>query len=83
MFIYPSQSERNFVYPGLTETSGLAAVGFPDEMCLIGTVGSAFVYNEVRLEEVPEMGYYPFGDRPRGEIWVRGKMVCAGYHKNP
>ncbi|XP_071935242.1 long chain acyl-CoA synthetase 1-like isoform X2 [Coffea arabica] len=68
---------------GLTETSGLAAVGFPDEMCLIGTVGSAFVYNEVRLEEVPEMGYYPFGDRPRGEICVRGKMVFAGYHKNP
>ncbi|XP_071922604.1 long chain acyl-CoA synthetase 1-like [Coffea arabica] len=68
---------------GLTETCGLASLGFPDEMCLIGTVGSAFVYNEIRLEEVPEMGYYPLGDRPCGEICVRGKMSFAGYYKNP
>ncbi|KAL3535092.1 hypothetical protein ACH5RR_003553, partial [Cinchona calisaya] len=68
---------------GLTETCGLATAGFPDEMCLIGTVGSAFVYNEVRLEEVPEMGYDPLGDPPRGEICIRGKTAFAGYYKNP
>lgn len=28
---------------GLTETCGLATIGFPDEMCMIGTVGSPFV----------------------------------------
>ncbi|CAI9104872.1 OLC1v1003657C2 [Oldenlandia corymbosa var. corymbosa] len=68
---------------GLTETCGLATLGFPDEMSLIGTVGSAFVYNELRLEEVPEMGYDPFGNPARGEICIRGKTAFAGYYKNP
>uniref|UniRef100_A0A5B6ZVT6 Long-chain-fatty-acid--CoA ligase n=2 Tax=Davidia involucrata TaxID=16924 RepID=A0A5B6ZVT6_DAVIN len=68
---------------GLTETCGLSTIGFPDEMCMVGTVGSAFVYSELRLEEVPEMGYNPLGDPPRGEICVRGKTTFAGYYKNP
>jgi long-chain acyl-CoA synthetase len=68
---------------GLTETCGLTTIGFPDEMSLLGTVGSAFVYNELRLEEVPEMGYDPLGDPPRGEICMRGKNAFAGYYKNP
>lgn len=68
---------------GLTETCGLATIGFPDEMCMLGTVGSAFVYNEIRLEEVPEMGYDPLGDPPRGEICYRGKSAFAGYYKDP
>ncbi|KAK6118128.1 hypothetical protein DH2020_048112 [Rehmannia glutinosa] len=68
---------------GLTESCGLSTLGFPDEMCLIGTVGSAFVYTEIRLEEVPEMGYDPLGDPPRGEICLRGKTPFAGYYKNP
>ncbi|KAG9145784.1 hypothetical protein Leryth_011222 [Lithospermum erythrorhizon] len=68
---------------GLTETVGLATLGFPDEMCTMGTVGAAFVYSELRLEEVPEMGYDPLGEPPRGEICVRGKTAFAGYYKNP
>ncbi|XAR61442.1 Long-chain-fatty-acid--CoA ligase [Bertholletia excelsa] len=68
---------------GLTETCGLAAVGFPDEMCMLGTVGPTFVYTELRLEEVAEMGYNPLGDPPRGEICVRGKTAFAGYYKSP
>ncbi|CAL5423283.1 unnamed protein product [Camellia sinensis] len=68
---------------GLTETCGLATVGFPDEMCMIGTVGSPFVYSELRLEEVPEMGYNPLGDPSCGEICVRGKTTFTGYYKNP
>ncbi|CAK9152867.1 unnamed protein product [Ilex paraguariensis] len=68
---------------GLTETCGLTTLGFPDEMCMLGTVGSAFVYTEVRLEEVPEMGYNPLEDPPRGEICVRGKTGFSGYYKNP
>ncbi|KAK3034642.1 hypothetical protein RJ639_033597 [Escallonia herrerae] len=67
---------------GLTETCGLATIGFPDEMGMLGTVGSAFVYAELRLEEVPEMGYSPLADPPRGEICVRGKTAFAGYYKN-
>ncbi|KAI7982531.1 Long chain acyl-CoA synthetase 1 [Camellia lanceoleosa] len=62
---------------------GYATVGFPDEMCMIGTVGSPFVYSELRLEEVPEMGYNPLGDPSCGEICVRGKTTFTGYYKNP
>ncbi|XP_059625544.1 long chain acyl-CoA synthetase 1-like isoform X2 [Cornus florida] len=68
---------------GLTETCGLTTLGFPDEMSMIGTVGSVFVYSELRLEEVPDMGYNPLGDPPRGEICIRGKTAFAGYYKNP
>lgn len=68
---------------GMTESCGLATIGFPDEMSLIGSVGSAFVYTELRLEEVPEMGYDPLGDPPHGEICLRGKTSFAGYYKNP
>lgn len=50
---------------------------------MLGTVGSAFVYNEIRLEGVPEMGYDPLGDPPRGEICYRGKAAFAGYYKDP
>ncbi|KAK4558223.1 hypothetical protein RGQ29_007832 [Quercus rubra] len=68
---------------GLTETCGPTTMGFPDEMCMIGTVGTPTLYNELRLEEVPEMGYNPLGERACGEICVRGKSVFSGYHKNP
>ncbi|GFZ19326.1 AMP-dependent synthetase and ligase family protein [Actinidia rufa] len=68
---------------GLTETCGLATNGFPDEMSMLGTVGPPFVYSELRLEEVPEMGYNPLGNPPRGEICMRGKSTFAGYYKNP
>uniref|UniRef100_M1AI81 Long-chain-fatty-acid CoA ligase n=1 Tax=Solanum tuberosum TaxID=4113 RepID=M1AI81_SOLTU len=68
---------------GLTETCGLATIGHPDEMCMLGTVGPPFVFTEVRLEEVPEMGYDPLADPPRGEICVRGRTTFAGYYKNP
>lgn len=68
---------------GLTETCGPATCGFPDEMSMIGTVGCPGVYNELCLEEVPEMGYDPLGNPPCGEICVRGKTLFSGYYKNP
>ncbi|KAB1199891.1 Long chain acyl-CoA synthetase 1 [Morella rubra] len=68
---------------GLTETCGPTTLGFPDEMCMVGTAGTVGVYNELRLEEVPEMGYSPLREPPCGEICVRGKTVFTGYHKNP
>ena len=67
---------------GLTETCGPTTLGFPYEMCMFGTVGTVAVYNELRLEEVPEMGYDPLGDVSCGEICVRGKGVFSGYYKN-
>lgn len=71
------------LYPGLTETCGLSTIGFPDEMSLAGTVGVPSVFSEVRLKEVPEMGYNPLGNPPCGEVCVRGRTVFSGYHKNP
>ncbi|GAB4841801.1 Long-chain-fatty-acid--CoA ligase 2 (Long-chain acyl-CoA synthetase 2) (Fatty acid activator 2) [Ancistrocladus abbreviatus] len=68
---------------GLTEGCGLSTIGYPDDMSMIGSVGAVFVYSELRLEEVPEMGYHPFGDPPRGEICLRGRTVFSGYYKNP
>nr|GEV35037.1 long chain acyl-CoA synthetase 1-like [Tanacetum cinerariifolium] len=68
---------------GLTETCGLAAVAFPDEMRMVGTVGNPFVYMEIRLEEVPEMDYDPLAYPSRGEICLRGRTPFAGYYKNP
>lgn len=52
-------------------------------MGFIGTVGGASVYTEVRLEEVPEMGYNPLGNPARGEICLKGKTNFACYYKNP
>ncbi|RWW47259.1 hypothetical protein BHE74_00046761, partial [Ensete ventricosum] len=68
---------------GLTETCGLSTVGFPDDMSLVGTVGVASTYSEVRLEEAPELGYDPLGTPSRGEICVRGKTLFSEYYKNP
>ncbi|PKI44483.1 hypothetical protein CRG98_035118 [Punica granatum] len=68
---------------GLTETCGAATLGIPDEMCMLGAVGVVGVYNELRLEEVPEMGYNPLENPSRGEICLRGKTVFSGYYKDP
>ncbi|XP_022770782.1 long chain acyl-CoA synthetase 1-like isoform X4 [Durio zibethinus] len=68
---------------GLTETCGACTIGFPDEMCMVGAVGAPAVYNELRLEEVSDMGYNPLGNPPFGEICVRGKTIFSEYYKNP
>lgn len=61
----------------------MSTLGYPDEMSMLGAVGSAFVYTELRLEEVPEMGYDPLGEPPRGEICLKPKSAFAGYYKSP
>ncbi|XP_031498971.1 long chain acyl-CoA synthetase 1-like isoform X2 [Nymphaea colorata] len=68
---------------GLTETCGMSTIACPDELGMIGTVGVPGTYIDMRLEEVPEMGYSPFGKTPRGEICFRGKTLFSGYYKNP
>ena len=34
-----------------------------------------------RLEAVPEMGYDPLANPPRGEIIIKGPVVFQGYFK--
>ncbi|KAH9786877.1 Long chain acyl-CoA synthetase 1 [Citrus sinensis] len=63
---------------GLTETCGPTTVCFPDEMCMVGTAGPVSVYSELRLEEVPEMGYSPLDDPPCGDI---GQILPNGVVK--
>ncbi|GJT00747.1 long chain acyl-CoA synthetase 1 [Tanacetum coccineum] len=63
---------------GMTETCGLATLRYPDKMCMLGAVGSAFVYTDLHLEEVPDMGYDPLADPPRGEICDIGEMQPNG-----
>jgi long-chain acyl-CoA synthetase len=61
----------------------VSSIGYPDDMALVGTVGVASTYSELRLEEVPEMGYDPLGHPSRGEICIRGKTLFSGYYKDP
>ncbi|KAH7666587.1 long-chain acyl-CoA synthetase protein [Dioscorea alata] len=68
---------------GLTETCGLSAIGMPDDLSMLGTVGIPWIYTELRLVEVPEMGYDPFGVPSRGEICIRGKTLFSAYYKEP
>ncbi|KAF2325053.1 hypothetical protein GH714_022469 [Hevea brasiliensis] len=74
---------------GLTETCGPVTISFPDEMCMLGAVGSPNTYMELRLEEVPEMGYNPLDNPSRGEICEeksiklsQGEYVAIEYLEN-
>lgn len=50
---------------------------------MVGAVGPPAVYNDVRLVEVPDMGYNPLGNPPCGEVCVRGRTIFSEYYKNP
>jgi len=65
---------------GMTETS--AALSMAPKGNFLGTVGEVFPGNELRLEDIPEMGYSHKDKHPRGEICVRGNGITQGYYKN-
>ena len=59
---------------GLTETSGaVTATRFEDNV--VGSVGKAVNYAEIKLGETDDKG--------EGEVLIKGKMVFGGYYKNP
>ena len=67
---------------GITETFGGIAYSFPYE-AEPGTCGSISITTEMRLRELPDMGYRlddPEG--PRGELLLRGPQVFEKYFKN-
>ncbi|CAD6334755.1 unnamed protein product [Miscanthus lutarioriparius] len=68
---------------GLTETLGPSTVCYIDDMALVGSAGVPATYTEIRLEEVPEMGYDPLAVPSRGEICIHRKFLFAGYYKSP
>ncbi len=59
---------------GLTETSGaVTSTRFEDNV--VGSVGKAVNYAEIKLDKPNEKG--------EGEVLIKGKMVFGGYYKNP
>ena len=67
---------------GMTETAGIAVTRADDSSG--GHVGGMWPSCEVKLVDVPDMGYRAT-DQPeaRGEIWVRGPNVFLGYYGDP
>eukprot|EP00698_Gefionella_okellyi_P023298 TRINITY_DN7917_c0_g1_i1.p1 TRINITY_DN7917_c0_g1~~TRINITY_DN7917_c0_g1_i1.p1 ORF type:complete len:672 (-),score=122.89 TRINITY_DN7917_c0_g1_i1:107-2122(-) len=66
---------------GLTETAAACTLALPGD-AVSGHVGPPMVCNEVRLVDVPEMGYTSSSHPQRGEVCVRGLNVFCGYYRN-
>jgi long-chain acyl-CoA synthetase len=59
----------------------MAALSTPDTL-EYGAVGIPTSSIEIKLVDVPEMGYLHVNTPSQGEIWLRGPSVAAGYYKN-
>ncbi|KAK1865029.1 hypothetical protein I4F81_007565 [Pyropia yezoensis] len=66
---------------GMSETAAAVSVGHPCTSAA-GNVGGLLPVAQVKLRDVPSMGYTSKDKPPRGEIMVRGPSVFKGYHKN-
>lgn len=72
---------------GLTETTGGSFCTVPqvNELNIGGPVG----VNEFKLVDIPEMSYFSTDkdeqgrSMPRGEVWIRGHNIFAGYYQAP
>lgn len=67
---------------GLTETSGIVAVGEVSATSA-PTNGYVSISCEIKLRSIDGYCYNPREDPMCGEIYVRGPNVFKGYHKNP
>jgi acyl-CoA synthetase (AMP-forming)/AMP-acid ligase II len=65
---------------GLTETSPVTHVNRPHGEIRPGTIGQPLIGTECRLVD-PETGV-EVEDDERGELWIRGPQVMAGYLNN-
>ena len=66
----------------MTENCACITRGWPKDPGAGGSVGGPHVNCEIKLIDVPEMGYSSEDKpHPRGEICVRGDMTFVGYYK--
>ncbi|KAH9951313.1 acetyl-CoA synthetase-like protein [Amylocystis lapponica] len=69
---------------GMTENCGTASHVWPMDPKSAGTVGPVLPCNDLKLIDVPSMGYSaedkPY---PRGEMCMRGDNHFKGYYKDP
>lgn len=68
---------------GMTETSGGSTLSATNEISNSGC-GLMIPCNEIKLIDVPEMGYFSTDKpHPRGEVCIRGFNCFVGYYKDP
>eukprot|EP01120_Amphizonella_sp_Union-15-10_P010997 TRINITY_DN4560_c0_g1_i1.p1 TRINITY_DN4560_c0_g1~~TRINITY_DN4560_c0_g1_i1.p1 ORF type:complete len:646 (+),score=109.26 TRINITY_DN4560_c0_g1_i1:71-2008(+) len=67
---------------GLTETCAMLTVSRPHDL-ETGHTGAPVTCCEVKLVDVPEMGYTSSTNPQRGEVCVRGNNIFVGYFKAP
>ena len=67
---------------GMTESAAAGTLCHPLDLSK-GHVGGPTVSIEVKLQDVPEMGYVSAATPPRGEICMRGPPIFKGYFCMP
>jgi len=67
---------------GLTENTAVASCAQMSDS-LFGHTGAPIECLEIKLLDVPEMGYSSKNSPPTGEVLMRGYNVFRGYYKDP
>eukprot|EP00762_Andalucia_godoyi_P006006 ANDGO_00058.mRNA.1 Fatty acyl-CoA synthetase B len=67
---------------GLTETSAGGTISYPTDLH-VGRIGPPIRSAEIKLLDIPEMGYLTTDAEPSGEVCIRGPTVTKGYYKAP
>ncbi|KAG6874279.1 hypothetical protein C0995_001504 [Termitomyces sp. Mi166 len=82
-FVSPSVTNAYDSRYGMTENCATCAAGWPNDATSSGTVGPPQPVNEIKLVDVPTMGYTSEDKpNPRGELCVRGANCFKVYHKD-